>query len=206
MRETNSVFQEEKVDEMMRETNSVFQEEKTRAQLDQSKVTGMVNEWQGKLQSDVRNIQKNVDTTRMQLDEYKKNDADAQQRFHAEVAGLNKAIADGQSRTQAAVDAEDKRIAALLGGELGGMDHLLTLLRSTQSQSKASLTQAQQHVDQAIQYYEEKGHAQASSLQQKLDQLEGSAKELSAEFKDDSDAAKKELAHTQSRLSKVMNE
>ena len=45
--------------------------------------------------------------------------------------------------------------------------------------------------------------AQANELQQKLDQLEGSARELAAEFKDDSDASKKQLAHTQFRLSKV---
>jgi len=198
--------QAEKIDEMVRETNSVFQEEKTRAQLDQGKVTGMVNEWQGKLQSEVRNIQKTVDNTKQELDQYRQADAEAQQNFHKEVDGLDRTIASGQQRVQSAVDAEDKRIAALLGGELGGMDHLLALLRTTQDKSKSSLAQAQEHVADQIRYYEQKGHAQANELQQKLDQLEGSARELAAEFKDDSDASKKQLAHTQFRLSKVVNE
>merc|ERR1719506_3522807 len=86
------------------------------------------------------------------------------------------------------------------------MDHLLALLRATRDKSKSSLAQAQEHVADQIRYYEQKGHAQASELQQKLDQLEGSARELAAEFKDDSDASKKQLGHTQFRLSKVVNE
>ena len=39
--------------------------------------------------------------------------------------------------------------------------------------------------------------AQASSLQQKVDQLDASARELAAEFKDDSEASKRQLHHTQ---------
>jgi len=184
----------------------VFEAEKTRARLDQAKVSAAVSEWQNKLQSEVRGIENSVANTRGQLSRYQTQEEGAEKRFESEVKGLDHQIATGQKEVQERVDHEDKRVSSLLENELGGMDHLLNLVRTTKEQSGQSLMQMKDKVDEEVRQYTETGKARATELEQKIKQLEATANSLAKEFEEDSATSRRQLQHTQSRLSKVVNE
>merc|ERR1719191_1207762 len=130
----------------------------------------------------------------------------AEKRFESEVKGIDQDIVQGQKDVQEKVDNEDKRVGSLLQNELGGMNHLFNLVRATQAKSGKSLMQMKESVDEELKSYTESGKARAQELEQKIKQLETTANALSKEFEEDSATSRRQLQHTQSRLSKVVNE